>query len=241
MTRMRIGFLLLPLGILAAAVQLVSTRWGLAGALAGGFLCGILTIAGMRALALESENVYLPPLAAAASSVLGLLLGISAAGATYPHAAWTAPLLAALVPGALALRIALRSTRCQLCSTPLRRLLSFSCPRCQLTACENCWQFERGRCHLCDANQVALFPLEISWWQDRFGSQVRGGRCALCLRAADGRIAQWACGGCGHSQCRLCWDDSNGLCSRCGWAVPDIPSEVSAYIVAGRRPEKISG
>jgi len=102
-TRMRTGVLLLPLGILAAAVQLVSARWGLAGALAGGFLCGVLTIAGMRALALESENIYLPPLAAAASSVLGLLLGISAAGAAYPHAAWVAPLLFAslfVAPGA---------------------------------------------------------------------------------------------------------------------------------------------
>jgi hypothetical protein len=239
-TKMQTSILLVPLGVLAAAAQLIATRWGLAGEIAGGFLCGVLIVAGMRLLAPDGENLWLPALVAAAASVAGLIPGIAGPGVAPSHVAWAAPLLAALLPGGLALRAALRGRKCQLCGTPLRRLLSFSCPRCHLTACENCWQFERNRCRLCEANQVALFPLDVSWWQERFGTQVHGGRCALCLSAADGKVAQWACAGCGHSQCRLCWDDNNGQCSRCAWTVPDLPEEIGAYLAAGGRQGKVS-
>jgi len=239
-TQLRSIVLLAALGILAAAVQLIATRWGLAGDLAGGFLCGMIIFAGIRLLALEVENIYLPSLVAIAASLLGLAFGIAGTGIVYPHAAWASPLLAALLPGVVALSIVMRGARCQICRAPLRRILSFSCPRCHLITCENCWQFERGRCRLCDANQIPLFPLDFSWWQERFGSQVQSGRCAFCLRAPDGRIAHWACAGCGHNQCRSCWDDNNGQCSRCGWTVPDLPAEVSAYVAVGMRPEKVN-
>jgi hypothetical protein len=149
-----------------------------------------------------------------------------------PHIIWIAPLLAALPTGMTALLTAMRGRRCQLCRAPLRRLLSFCCPRCHLVACENCWQFERDRCSLCEANQVSLFPIDISWWQQRFGAQVHGGRCTLCLRTADGRVAHWACVGCGHAQCRPCWDDNNGQCSRCGWTLPHRLPEVSTHAAA---------
>jgi hypothetical protein len=236
----RSNVLLAAFCILVAAVQLVATRWGLAGALIGGFLSGVLTLSGTRVLALETENLFLLPFVAAAASLLGLCFGIAGSGRTYPVATWAAPLFAALSPGVLALSIRLRGSSCQICHARLRRLLFFSCPRCHLVACENCWQFERGRCRLCDANQIPLFPLEFSWWQEHFGSQVLGERCALCLRAADGRIAHWACGSCGHSQCRSCWDDNNGQCSRCAWTIPDLPAEVSEYIAVGTRPGKIN-
>jgi hypothetical protein len=61
---------------------------------------------------------------------------------------------------------------------------------------------------------------------------LHGGRCTLCFRAADGRVAQWACIGCGHGQCRSCWDDNNGQCSRCGWMIASS-SEADTHIAAG--------
>lgn len=238
MTQLRSNVLLAVLGILAAAVQLISARWRLSGDLAGGFLSGLIILGGMRALALEIEHIYLPPLVAVGASLLGLALGIAGSSVAYPRVFFIAPLLAALPTGALALKNGLRGARCQLCRARLRRLLSFSCPRCHLIACENCWEFERGRCRLCETNQAPLFPLDFSWWQQRFGSQTPSGRCALCLRIADGKVAHWPCAGCGHSQCRSCWDDNNGQCSRCGWTIPGLPTAVSEFVEAGARRVK---
>jgi hypothetical protein len=237
-TQLRTVILLAALGVLAAAAQLTATRWGLIGDLVGGVLCGCILLGGMRLFALDTERIYLPPLVAAVASLLGLVLEKAGSNITYSPVAWTAPLLAALPAGAPALSIIMRGARCQICHTRLRRLLSFSCPRCHLVACENCWQFERGRCSLCEANQAPLFPLDYSWWQQRFGSQVHGSRCALCLRTEEPNVAQWGCRGCGHSQCRTCWDDNNGQCSRCGWTIPDLPAEVSEYVAAGMRSER---
>lgn len=238
MTSLRTNILLASLGIFAAAEQLITTRWGLASNLTGGLLCGLIILIGMKLLALKSEQTWLPPLVAAAASLLGLGFGIAGAGASYSSPAWTAPLFAALPFGMIALKDKLQGARCQLCHARLRGLLSFSCPRCHLSACENCWQFERGRCRLCDVNQAPLLPLDYAWWQERFGSQVRGARCTLCLRAADWEVSHWACASCGNSQCRSCWDDNNGQCSRCGWIIPDIQPEVSDYVAAGTRREK---
>jgi hypothetical protein len=235
--QLRTRVLLAALCIPAAAVQLLSIGLGLAGDLIGGFLAGVLTLLGTRVLAIETENVFLLPFVAAAASSLGLFFGMAGAARAYPPATWAAPLFAALSPGVLALTQSMRQGGCHLCHE--RRRLCFSCPRCQLVACDNCWEFERGRCRLCDANQIPLFPLDFSWWQEHFGSQVLGARCALCLRAADARIAHWACAGCGHSQCRSCWDDNNGQCSRCGWTLPDLPPEVSEYVAVGTPPGKI--
>jgi len=239
-TRLRNYVLLVALGIVAATAQLVATRWGLAGALAGGFLCGLLVLAGIRVLALQIGNLYLPSIVAAAAVLPGVLFAMAGSDVAWPRTVWMAPLLAALPTSVAALVTGMRGRKCQLCRSSLRGLLSFSCPRCHLVACENCWQFERDRCRLCEANQIPLFPVDILWWQQRFGSQVHGGRCALCLRSADGRVAQWACAGCGHSQCRPCWDDNNGQCSRCGWTIPDLQADASTYDAAGARPDKIS-
>lgn len=236
LTQLRTNIPIAALGILAATTQLMAARWGVIACLAGGCFCGVILLAGMRMFALETERLYLPPIAAAAASLLGLALAEAGSGVAYPRAVWAAPVFAAFLSGAPGLGIAMRGARCQLCRARLRHLLYFSCPRCHLIACENCWQFERGRCSLCDANHVPLFPLDFSWWQKHFGSQVQGGRCALCLHAADWSVAHWACGGCGHSQCRACWDDNNGQCSRCRWNIPDLPAAVSEYVAVGNWP-----
>jgi hypothetical protein len=238
MTEMRRNVLFAALAILAAVAQLAAAQWGLIGDLIGGLLCGIIILAGVRIFAIETDHLYLSPLVAIATSILGLALAFAGTGKPSPLAAWMAPLLAALPLAIPAVAIALRGERCELCHARLRGLLSFSCPRCRLVVCENCWQFERGRCRLCETNQVAVFPLDREWWQQHFGSQARVGRCVLCLRTADWSVAHWACVGCGHTQCRLCWDDNNGQCSRCGWIIPGLPTELSEFVAAGRSPRK---
>lgn len=238
MTLLRTRILLAAFGIFAAAAQLIATRWGLIGDSVGGFCCGLIVLAGKNILASESAITYFPPLLAALASLAGLGIGMAGSEISYPNAAWLAPLLAALPFGLMVVKDQLRGARCQLCHGNLRGLLSFLCPRCHLTSCENCWQFERGRCRLCDSNQVPLFPLDSEWWQERFGSQARGGRCALCLRAEDWQISHWACANCGNGQCRTCWDDNNGQCSRCGWVIPDLPHEISEYVMAGSHRER---
>jgi hypothetical protein len=240
MTEMRRSILLTALAILAAVAQLAATQWGLIGGLAGGLLCGITVFIGMRLLNIETDHIFLPSLIAIAASTLGLALAFAGTGNAYPLAAWFAPLLAAMPSAVPAIAIALRGARCELCHARLRGLLSFSCPRCHLVSCENCWQFERGRCRLCETNQVALFPLDREWWQQHFGSQARAGKCALCLRTADWSVAHWACVGCGHTQCRLCWDDNNGQCSRCGWIIPGLPAELHEFVAFGRSSRKIA-
>ncbi len=239
MTQLRTNIPLVALGILAATAQLVAARWGVIADLAGGCFCGVILLAGMRVLALETKRLYMPPIVAAAASLLGLALAETGSGVVYPPAVWTAPVFAALLSGAPALGIVTRGARCQHCRARLRHLLSFSCPRCHLIACENCWQFERDRCSLCDTNHVPLFPLDFSWWQEHFGSQVQIGRCVLCLRAPDWSVAHWACGSCGHGQCRSCWDDSNGQCSRCGWNIPDLPATVNEHVAVETSPSKL--
>jgi hypothetical protein len=238
MSSARTRILLASLGIFSAVLQLIATHWGLAGALTGGLLCGMIVLAGVRIFTHPHDQDYWPPLVAIAASLLGLIMGVTGAGDAYAPAAWAAPLCAALPFGIVALRNILRGALCQICGERLRGLLSFSCPRCRLIACENCWLFERGRCRLCDTNQVPLLPSDYNWWQDRFGSQTRGGRCALCLRATDWEVSHWPCGHCGNSQCRLCWDDNNGECSRCGWILPGLPSEINEYAVVGSYQKK---
>src|SRR5579859_4233027 len=107
----------------------MAARWGLIGILAGGCLCGVILLAGMRVLVLESGRIYLPPIAAAAASLLGIVLAEAGSGVTYTPAAWSAPVLAALLPGAPALSIVLRGAMGQFSHNRLRHLLYFKSPR----------------------------------------------------------------------------------------------------------------
>src|SRR5579862_5139076 len=219
----RTFMLFAALSVLAAIEQLLAVRWGIFGASAGSLLCGGIVLIGWRAFAPEIDHDYLLPLFAVAASLLGLWSAIAGTAMSYTPLIWLLAVIAALPTGIHVLWIRMRASRCHLCHASLRRLLSFSCPRCALIACENCWEFERGRCHLCAANQVPLFPIDPAWWHKRFGRQVYDGKCALCLQAPESRVAHWACPACGHTQCRLCWDDNNGQCSRCAWSIASVP------------------
>ncbi len=223
MTELRKHVLLISLGLLAAALQLVAIRWHVEGCFVGALLAGTLIYLGERILSLQVISIGLSPLVAGFASLLGLGSGLAGSETALPHVVWLAPVLAILPAGSPALFAAVRSDRCQICRKSVRLLLSFSCPRCHMLSCENCWEFEKDRCRLCETNQILLLPIEGEWWQERLGPQVRGGRCLLCLHLADGRVSQWACRACGHSHCRSCWDDLNGQCSRCRWTIPELP------------------
>lgn len=225
--------LLAALGLLAAIGQVVGLNWGPAGEVAGSVFAGTITLLGWRLFAPEFHKVYLLPIAAIAASLVGMLLGVAGSTLDPAQARWAIAFLAALPTGLPVLWLRVRGPRCHFCRHALRRILSFSCPRCDLIACEHCWDFDRGRCHLCAANQALLFPVDSAWWERRFGSQVYEGRCALCLRTPDWKVSHWACPSCGHTHCRSCWDDNNGQCSRCAWSFASTPANAAEYPAAG--------
>lgn len=219
MTRPNSSITLIAVGLLAAVVQLLASQFGLIGALTGGVLCGAMVYCSSIIFATEHQSVYLSALTAAGASILGLTCRLASTSISLQGAAWLGPGLALLPFLAQGLLFVFKGKRCQLCNARLRGLLSFRCARCTLIACENCWVFEADRCNLCEANHAPLFPVNLSWWQEHFGSQIHSGRCGLCLRSADWTEAHWPCPSCGHGLCRSCWDDSSGRCHRCGWLI----------------------
>lgn len=120
--------------------------------------------------------------------------------------------------------------RCGLCNSRLAGAVSFACPRCGLNVCDQkCWDFERLRCRLCVQNQVPVFPPDGRWWDQNFGPGTKYGICQLCQTSGkDTELRN--CPKCGRPQCRACWDDSNGMCSRCKWVTQALPETLKAYM-----------
>jgi hypothetical protein len=163
----------------------------------------------------------------AAVSLFGILLAF--AEAQREPRLWACPLVALL---GMAAAVSLRrryAQRCELCSGRLAGTIWFVCPRCGLRICEaRCWDFERLRCRLCVQNRVPALPIDESWWDANFGARARQGRCQLCQAAAQEADLR-NCARCGRPQCRECWDDSNGACSRCGWAPEALPETLKQF------------
>lgn len=228
MTSRRGDVLLGALCLLGAALQLLATVGGLPATLVGGLACGLTLPLGLRLLQIEFDTFAILPLLAALSSLAGIATSLGTAPTRHALTILLlAPLIAAVPTGVAALRRLTRGARCQVCRTSIGKMLAFPCPRCRLTCCERCWSFERERCTVCETNQVLLLPHEPSWWTGQFGAQARTGRCILCLQQVNSRVSQWSCVACGHNQCRSCWDETNGVCSRCGWTIPDASSLMS--------------
>ena len=121
--------------------------------------------------------------------------------------------------------------RCHLCNRWLRRsVVSFECPRCEFVVCEQCWEFYHLRCRLCEQNRVPVFPPDGRWWDRHLGARVSHGRCQICLTTSD-QVDLRACGRCGRSQCRECWDYANGQCSHCNWIMDDLPGTLRPYML----------
>jgi hypothetical protein len=142
-------------------------------------------------------------------------------------AAWFDFLFAAAGSGA-AMWFSLRSrVRCNLCQRRLSAsAVVFTCPRCTMRVCdETCWSFEHRRCELCLEQRVPILPITESWWSRVTGPRFRQGRCQVCLGTAEA-VDLRACPHCRRTQCRDCWDFSNGDCARCGTTLPELPESL---------------
>ncbi len=124
-----------------------------------------------------------------------------------------------------------RSTaRCNLCAKRLAGEVSFNCPRCGLLVCEErCWDFNKLRCRLCVQNRVPVLAPDGRWWDRTFGPATPHGRCNLC-QAGSPEAELRNCPKCGRPQCRDCWDDANGECTRCGWRLAELPAALKTFI-----------
>lgn len=143
---------------------------------------------------------------------------------------WVCPILAWALMAGMVWWTHRDSRRCALCNRPVGGAVAFTCPRCGLTVCEQkCWDFTRLRCGLCVQNQVPVFPPEGRWWDHVFGPATPHGRCQLC-QATGQETELRNCPKCGRPQCRQCWDDANGVCSRCQWVVTALPEALKAYM-----------
>ena len=168
--------------------------------------------------------VWAPPLAS--------LLGVSLAFTTTRGDVllWACPVLALALAEIIAWLRRRDAHRCELCNRRLAGGIAFKCPRCALLVCEaRCWDFERLRCRLCVQNHVPALPVDGRWWEQNFGAQARHGRCQLCQAAADEADLR-NCPKCGRPQCRECWDDANGVCSRCRWLLPALPDALKQFV-----------
>src|SRR5262249_51430274 len=145
---------------------------------------------------------------------------------------WIAvPLAAACAAIATAIGQGRSQSACFICSTRESEHGMFRCPRCrqQICAQPGCWVARHFRCRLCREREVVLFPIAEQWWASRLGRRATRGECASCFK--DAREADLReCGQCHCAMCKRCWDFHNGQCSHCDWVIPDMPSQLYAFI-----------
>ena len=228
--------LLAGLLVLTGSLQFAFGIAGAPFALGGALLLG----AGMTLLWLQldlpSSRLWLPPLLL--SSVVLLVSLILELAFRSSFAEWFCALVTAAGSGTTMAVVLSHRIRCNLCN---RRLgggdLTFRCPRCTQTVCEQtCWNFEHRRCQLCLEQRVSLLTLESAWWTRGAGPRMALGRCQVC-QAGAGEADLRACPKCRRPQCRDCWDFGNGECSRCGAALPDLPPSLTRVIGSGLEEE----
>jgi hypothetical protein len=178
-----------------------------------------------RFFSLIERPAWLLPLLLGGSSLLGL--GIAMLEHPLAAVAWLAAPLAILVSAIVVLLQTMSRRRCGLCNRHLGPgALTFTCPRCALEVCdENCWSFEHRRCQLCMEHRVPLLSAQKQWWDRVLGPTATHGRCQVCMASLEQADLRH-CGRCRRLQCRDCWDNLNGECARCGWAIPDLPESL---------------
>lgn len=214
---------------LLALLQLVASLTNFAVGAVGGAAIGFCSAWLLNFFDIELSSAWMGVALPTLSSSAGV------AAIFFPRGAkdallWVAPLLALVVSaGVVGLR-QVRSKRCALCERRLRGGVAFECPRCCLVVCDSCWVFERIRCRLCYQNHVPILPPDARWWDKRFGPRTTQGRCQVCMATAQ-EVDLRPCGKCGRPQCRDCWDNENGQCSRCKWIVDDLPLRLQTYMI----------
>ena len=188
-------------------------------------LIGILGTLGARFFTLLERPAWLLPAVLGGCSLLGL--GIALTENRFPSYEWLAFPLTMLISGGIVLLQTMSRKRCGLCNRRLSpNALTFTCPRCALVVCdESCWSFEHRRCQLCVEHRVPVLPAQKQWWDRVLGPAAVYGRCQVCMASFEQSDLRH-CGRCRRPQCRDCWDNLNGECARCGWALPDLPDSL---------------
>lgn len=211
-----------------ALVQFFSALAGLWIALCVALVLPFIALGLLKFFEVEPGPVWMV-LTPVAGSALGVVIWAVAQTRGDPLI-WACPVLAwAMVSGVVWYRNR-DARRCGLCNGGIAGGISFECPRCGLTVCEHkCWDFDKLRCKLCVQNQVPALTDDGRWWDRNFGPRTPHGRCQMCQTAAAETDLR-NCPKCGRPQCRGCWDDANGACSRCQWKVADLPERLKAFL-----------
>ena len=212
-------------------VQFVSILGGLPWAIAGGaFIAALFLLLAMffeLELPLPWLEYVLPVVASLAATVVAF-----AAGMITDPLEWWAPAAAGAISCVWLVYRTQTRRRCALCDRRLgSSALAFECPRCALKVCADvCWDSNYLRCRLCEQNHVAILPAEPRWWDRQLGARANQGRCQVCMTTSE-KADLRVCGHCGRPQCRDCWDQTNGQCSRCRWIIPDLPEKLRPYML----------
>lgn len=213
-------------------VQFFAAMGGAGAALGASLVLAFLSLGALRMFEVEIENPWLAVIPPVAAGFLGVLLW-SVARPGMDGLYWLAPFLAAGVAALIVWWKNRDERRCALCNGALSGKIAFTCPRCNLVVCETkCWDFEKIRCRLCVQNAVPLFPPSKQWWDRHVGLATTQGRCQRCQVGPEEAELR-TCPKCGRPQCLECWDDSNGVCARCGWRVEALPESLKMFMQDG--------
>jgi hypothetical protein len=212
-------------------VQFVSILGGLAWAITGGALSAAIFLLLTVFFELDFPLPWLQYILPVAASLTATLIALIGGVITDPLQWWAAAAAGAVSCSWLVYQTQSRR-RCALCDRRLgSSALAFECPRCALEVCADaCWDSSHLRCRLCEQNHVSILPPEPRWWDRQLGARVSQGRCQMCMATSD-KADLRCCGHCGRPQCRDCWDQANGQCSRCHWTIPDLPENLRPYML----------
>ncbi|HEX3437320.1 MAG TPA: hypothetical protein VHT24_11180 [Pseudacidobacterium sp.] len=224
-TTQKIGML-----ALAFTIFLVATLAGFAALAVAVILIGAASPFLVQALDMPSRPWWLLPtsLTAALLAALGVVVAIHQVSAEW----WILPFVLFAVISGTSILSNMTKHRCALCHRRLGpHAITFGCPRCGLEVCDDsCWSFEHRRCRMCEENHVPILPSQSQWWDRYLGPRVQQGRCQLCMASPEQSDLR-GCGHCHRPQCRDCWDQNNGECSRCGWVMPNLPEPLKTFAV----------
>jgi hypothetical protein len=143
------------------------------------------------------------------------------------------PLAAIVASSGFSLAFSGRAQACQLCRLPAPEGAGFTCPRCHDRVCArpSCWNARYFRCTRCHEREIIALPVQESWWLTRLGKRIPHGECSHCYKEAHEADLR-ECGQCRWPLCKRCWDHMNGVCSHCGWIVPDLPPALAAFMAS---------
>jgi len=219
----------------AAVFQFFAGLGGAVFAAFAGLPAALLCWGLQRFFEVELENPWLavaPPVVGCAVGVLILSLGVK-----HDPVYWFAPVLAGVQMALIVWWLQRDARRCSLCEARVAGVITFDCPRCHQSICENCWNHDKLRCRLCVQNAVPLFPDSKQWWDRNVGLTTKQGRCQVCQ--ADWEQAELrACRKCGRPQCLECWDDANGVCARCHGHASDLPAGLAQLMPEESKKKK---